>query len=65
MKVLQLEIDESIVLPESCDNMPDSIKQPLLATLTHAMKVYDCKYEDLTWKVKMYKGQPVIHVKKR
>jgi hypothetical protein len=63
MKVLDIKIDESIILPKSCDDMPDTLKIPLLATLTRACEKYDCKYEDLTWSIKG--NPPVIKVKKR
>lgn len=66
-KVLEIEIDESIVLPDTCDSMPGYLRQNLLATLTYAMEKYDCKYEDLRWRVKFDKqsGLPYITVKKR
>ena len=63
-KVINVTIDEDIVLdPVHTKNMPDSIKQPLLITITMAMQRYDCDWRDLEWSVKYYNGQPVISVK--
>ena len=62
-KVLQIEINPHIVLPDTCDSMPYDLRQHLLATLTIAMDRYDCKYEDLRWSVK---GNPrYISVKRK
>lgn len=65
-KVINVKIDESIQLdPKHTKNMPDSIKQPLLITITMAMQRYNCDWRDLTWSVKFYDGQPVISVKRK
>ena len=64
-KVLNITIDPDIELNEErTKNMPDSIKQPLLVTITMAMEKYDCDWRELVWSVKYYNGQPVISVKK-
>lgn len=64
--VITPTIDESIELdPRFTKNMPDSIKQPLLITITMAMEEYKCDWRDLTWRVKYYNGQPVISVKRK
>lgn len=61
--VIQIEIDPDIILPASCDNMPEDLRQHLLAALTNACLRYDCKQEDLVWSVK---GNPrYISVKRR
>lgn len=67
MNVIDIVIDQSIILPDTCDTMPEYLRQNLLATLTHAMRKYECKYEDLRWSVKFDKqsGLPYITVKKR
>ncbi len=63
-KVINVTIDENIELdPRYTRNMPESIKQPLLITITMAMQQYNCDWRDLTWSVKYYDGQPVISVK--
>lgn len=63
-KVINVTIDENIILDERhTRNMPDSIKQPLLITITMAMQRYNCDWQDLEWSVKYYNGQPVISVK--
>lgn len=63
--VLQVEIDKSIILPESCDNMPPDLKQHLLITMTIACERYDCSWQDLRWAVKYDSaGNPYIKVKK-
>lgn len=50
--VLDIEINENIVLDERfIRGMPHDIKTRILATLTHGMKVYDCDWTELTWKV--------------
>ncbi|KKM81442.1 hypothetical protein LCGC14_1329810 [marine sediment metagenome] len=65
-KVINVTIDENIELdPRHTKNMPDNIKQPLLATMTVACKRYNCTWRELVWKVKFYNNQPVISVKKR
>lgn len=65
-KVLDITIDPDIELDEKrIKNMPDNIKQPLLATMTVACKRYNCTWRELVWKVKFYNNQPVISVKKR
>ena len=58
-KVLHIDINPDIVLPDTCDNMPDELRGQLLVTMSHAMNIYDCKQEDLRWSVK--KG--IIRVK--
>ena len=63
-KIINVTIDEDIELdPRHTKNMPDSIKQPLLITITMAMQRYNCDWRDLKWSVKYYDGQPVISVK--
>ena len=62
--VAQVKIDPNIKLfGKNIDKMPDSIKQPLLITITMAMERYKCGWRDLKWSVKFYDGQPVISVK--
>ena len=63
-KVINVNIDENIKLdPRYTKNMPDSIKQPLLITITMAMQRHNCDWRDLEWSVKYYDGQPAISVK--
>lgn len=61
MKVLRA-IDPELVLPDTCDDMPDETRQRLLITMTEACKRYDCKQDDLTWNVNK---DGIIRVKKR
>jgi len=62
--VLTPTIDPDIVLDEKATKcMPDSIKQPLLITITMAMERYNCGWRDLTWSVTYPDSQPVISVK--
>ena len=64
--VLEFDIDPDIKLDESrIKGMPDNIKGNLLATMTVACKRYDCHWKELTWKVKIFDGEPVIYVNKR
>lgn len=63
-KVITPTIDPDIVLDESrIIGMPDSIKQPLLITMTMQAERLNCDWRDLTWSVKFPCGQPVISVK--
>ena len=66
-KVLQIEINPDIILPDTCDSMPYDLRQHLLIALTNACNVYDCQYEDLRWSVNVDRktNQPYIRVKKR
>ncbi len=62
--VAQVTIDPDIELfGKNIAKMPDSIKQPLLVTITMAMERYKCSWRELTWSVKFFDGQPVISVK--
>lgn len=62
--VLTPTINPDIELdPRYTENMPDSIKQPLLITITMAMQKYNCDWRDLKWSIKYFNGQPVISVK--
>lgn len=65
--VLNIKIDPSIVLPDSCDDMPEDLRGHLLATLTIACERYGWKYENLRWAVKIDKKSklPYITVKPR
>lgn len=64
--VLQIDINPDIKLDEDrIVGMPDEIKGQLLATMTIACQRYDCHWSELTWKIPMYDGQPVIKVNKR
>lgn len=64
--VLQVTINPDIKLfGKDIDKMPDSIKQPLLITITMAMERYNCDWRELEWRIKYYNGQPVISVKKK
>lgn len=67
LKICDIEIDESIVLPESCDNMPEDLRGHLLAALSDACKRLECSYNDLVWSVKIdpKSKQPYFKVKKR
>ncbi len=62
--VLQIDIDPDIVLDEDrIKGMPDQVKGNLLATLTIGAQKYNCHWTELTWEVKVIRGQPVIYVK--
>ena len=65
-KVLDIAIDPDIKLSEEAiEDMPDDLKQHLLATMTIACERYKCNWRELIWSIKFYNGQPVINVKKR
>ncbi len=66
-KVLDVVINPDIVLDERfTKNMPESIRQHLLITITIAMDRYECDWRDLTWKVRFnIEKQPYISVKKK
>ena len=65
--ITDIKIDESIVLPPSCDDMPEDLRGHLLAVLSDACVKLDCEYKDLNWSVKIdpKSKQPYIKVKKR
>lgn len=63
--VMQLKIDPDIKLGPECDDMPDSIRGNLLATLTMKANKCECHWTELEWKVKMTDGQPIIYVKRK
>ena len=65
-KILEIDVDESIELPASCDSMPADLRGHLKAALTNACKLLKCKVDALRWSVKVYKktGNPFIKVRK-
>ncbi len=66
METVEVTINPDIVLDENkTKGMPYALKQHLLATITIAMERYKCDWSDLTWRVKIYEGQPVINVKRK
>ncbi len=64
---MKIEIDESIILPDTCDNMPDNLRQHLLGALTDASERLKCHYKDLHWNVRIDKKSrlPYISIKRR
>ncbi len=66
MKVIDLEIDPDIELSgKNIDKMPESIEQPLLATITRFCATNDCHWQEVTWRVVFVENQPVIYVNKK
>jgi hypothetical protein len=64
--VITPTIDPDIKLDERfTKNMPDSIKQPLLITMTMQAQRLKCHWRDLTWSVKYSGTQPIISVKRK
>ncbi len=66
--MLKIAIDAEIVLDEkSTKGMPEDLQGHLKAAITNAAKVYSCKWNEITWKVKIDKssGLPYITTKKR
>lgn len=66
-KIIELDMDESIKLPPTCDSMPEELRNQLMAALTVACDRYKCGVEDLHWNVRIDKktNNPYISVKKR
>ena len=64
--VIEIDMDESITLPPTCDSMPPELRGHLCAALTLACKRYKCKQGDLRWSVKIdpKSKQPYIRIRK-
>lgn len=66
--VLDIAIDPDIILdPKRIKGMSENLQGHLKAAITNAAKVYDCRWDEITWKVKFDKasGQPYITTRKR
>ncbi|KKL68173.1 hypothetical protein LCGC14_2127680 [marine sediment metagenome] len=64
--VLEIAIDPDIVLdPERIKGMSEDLQGHLKAAITNAARVYDCKWHEITWKVRFTNGQPYIATKKK
>ena len=64
--VLEISIDHDIVLdPEKIKGMSEDLQGHLKAAITNAARVYNCKWYEITWKVKFTGDLPYITTKKK